>query len=143
MNTQGFPGGADGKESACNVGDLGSIPGLEDPLEKGMAAHSSILAWLENPMDRGAWRVTVHGVAESRTRLSDFPSHKRWTRSALVKCTAHPVSISSRTAPCFQSLRFYFSGASKLTQWYRVGVLLHRQGGRGAPSRKCGRGVSV
>ena len=34
-----------GKESACNVGDLGSIPGLEDPLEKGMATHSSILAW--------------------------------------------------------------------------------------------------
>ena len=38
-------GGSDGKESACNVGDLGSIPGLEDPLEKGMATHSSILAW--------------------------------------------------------------------------------------------------
>ena len=37
-------GGSDGKESACNVGDLGSIPGSEDPLEKGMATHSSILA---------------------------------------------------------------------------------------------------
>ena len=33
------------KESACNVGDLGLIPGLEDPLEKGMAIHFSILAW--------------------------------------------------------------------------------------------------
>ena len=41
----GFPGGSDGKESACNAGDLGSIPGLEDPLEEGMAIHSSILAW--------------------------------------------------------------------------------------------------
>ena len=41
----GFPGGLDSKESACSVGDLGSIPGLEDPLEKGMATHSSILAW--------------------------------------------------------------------------------------------------
>ena len=41
----GFPGGSDGKESACNVGDLGSIPGLGDPLEKGMATHSGILAW--------------------------------------------------------------------------------------------------
>ena len=40
----GFPGGASGKESACNVGDLGSNPGLEDPLEKGVATHSSILA---------------------------------------------------------------------------------------------------
>ena len=41
----GFPGGSDGKDSACNVGDLGSILGWEDPLEKGMAAHSSILVW--------------------------------------------------------------------------------------------------
>ena len=41
----GFPGGSDGKESACNVGDLGSILGWEDSLEKGMATHSSILAW--------------------------------------------------------------------------------------------------
>ena len=37
-------GGSVGKESACSAGDLGSIPGLEDPLEKGMAAYSSILA---------------------------------------------------------------------------------------------------
>ena len=41
----GFPGGPDGKESACNAGNLGSIPGWEDPLEKGMAPHSSILVW--------------------------------------------------------------------------------------------------
>ena len=40
--------------------------GQEDPLEEGMATHSSILAW-KNPMDRGAWWVTVHGVAKSRT----------------------------------------------------------------------------
>ena len=45
--SMGFPGGSDSKESACNTGDLGSIPGLggEDPLEKGMATHSSNLAW--------------------------------------------------------------------------------------------------
>ena len=41
----GFPGGSAGKETACNTGDLGSIPGWEDPLEKEKAAHSSILAW--------------------------------------------------------------------------------------------------
>ena len=40
-----FPGGSDGKESACNAGDLGSIPGSGRSLEKGMATHSSILAW--------------------------------------------------------------------------------------------------
>ena len=41
----GFPGGSDSKESACNAGDLDLIPGLEDPLEEGVATHSSILAW--------------------------------------------------------------------------------------------------
>ena len=41
----GFPASSDSKESACNEGDLGSIPGSEEPLEKGMATHSSILAW--------------------------------------------------------------------------------------------------
>ena len=39
------PGGSDRNESTCNAGDLGSVPGQEDPLEKGMATHSSILAW--------------------------------------------------------------------------------------------------
>ena len=42
---RGFPGGSDGKETACNAGDLGSIPGLGRPLEEEMATHSSILAW--------------------------------------------------------------------------------------------------
>ena len=48
---EGFPGGSEVKVSACNVGDLGLIPGSgrslgrEDPLEKAMATHSSILAW--------------------------------------------------------------------------------------------------
>ena len=48
------------------------VPSLvwEDPLEEGMATHSSILAW-RILVDRGAWRATVHGVAKSRTRLSD------------------------------------------------------------------------
>ena len=41
----GFPASSDSKESACNEGDLGSIPGSEEPLEKGMATYSSILAW--------------------------------------------------------------------------------------------------
>ena len=53
-NNEGFPGGSDSKESACNMGDPGSTPGSESyPLEKGMATHSSILAcrlsWTEQP----------------------------------------------------------------------------------------------
>ena len=44
--------------------------GWEDSLEEGMTTHPSILAW-RIPMDRGAWRATVHGVTESQARLSD------------------------------------------------------------------------
>ena len=44
--------------------------GWEDPLEKGMAAHSSTLAW-ENPMDRGAWQATVHGVTKRQILLGN------------------------------------------------------------------------
>ena len=42
---EGFPGGSEVKASACNAGDLGSTPGWEDPLEKELATHYSILAW--------------------------------------------------------------------------------------------------
>ena len=70
IERNGLPSGSDGKESACNVGDLGSIPGSgRFPREgNGYPLH---YACLENPMDRGAWWATVHGVAESQTRLSD------------------------------------------------------------------------
>ena len=65
---QDFPGGSDGKESAFNAGDLCLIPGLgRSPGEE----HGKLLqsSCLENPMDRGAWRATVHGVTKSQTRL--------------------------------------------------------------------------
>ena len=45
LSSLGFPGGSDGGESSCSVGDPGSVPGWEDPLEKGMETHFSILAW--------------------------------------------------------------------------------------------------
>ena len=69
----GFPGGSDGKESASSAEDLGLSPGREDPLEKGIATHSSILT-MENSMDRGAWQSTIHGATKSQTQLSDFHS---------------------------------------------------------------------
>ena len=71
---QGSPGSSDGKESACNVGDLGLTLGWKDPLEERMATHSSILAW-RNPMDRGAWWPTVHRVTKNRTRLKHLSAH--------------------------------------------------------------------
>ena len=63
---EGFPGGSVGKESACNAGDTGSIPG-SGRCPGGGNGHPLQYACLENPMDRGAWWATGHGVAESDT----------------------------------------------------------------------------
>ena len=60
---RGFPAGSDSKESACNAGDLGLIPRLgrspgeenDNPLQ---------YSCLENPMDRGGWQATVHGISK-------------------------------------------------------------------------------
>ena len=70
----GFPGGSNGKESACNVGDVGSIPESERSPGKGNG-YPLQYSCLENSKDRGAWWATVHGVAESQIRLSDFHFH--------------------------------------------------------------------
>ena len=75
-----FPGSSAGKESTCNAGtteDVGWIPGLGrspggrhgDPLQ---------YSCLENPMDKGAWRATVHRVAKSRTQLKQLGMHKNY-----------------------------------------------------------------
>ena len=66
-----FPGGSDGKASAYNVGDLGSIPGSGRYPGKGNG-NPLQYSCLENPMDGRALLATVHGVAKSRTRLRDF-----------------------------------------------------------------------
>ena len=58
----GFPGGSDGKKSACNVGDLGLIPGLGKSHEE-RNSYPLQYSYLENFMDRGAWQAAVHGVA--------------------------------------------------------------------------------
>ena len=64
-----FPGSSDGKESAFNAGDLGSTPGLGRFPGEGNG-NPLQYSCLENPMDRGAWRATVHSVTV--TELSDF-----------------------------------------------------------------------
>ena len=66
----GFPGGSDGKEPACNGGDMGSIPGSGRSAGEGNGnpLHHSCI---EYSMDGGAWCATVHGVAKSLTQLSN------------------------------------------------------------------------
>ena len=66
---EGFPGSSDGKESARNVGDQGLIPGLGRSLGEGYGNPLQYFC-LENPMDRAAWQVTVHGVEKSQIGLS-------------------------------------------------------------------------
>ena len=63
---KGFPDGSDGKESACNSGDQGSIPGLGRSPGEGNG-NPLQYSCLENPMDRGAWQATVHGVTNIHT----------------------------------------------------------------------------
>ena len=67
---EGFPGVSNGKESGCNVRHPGSIPGLGRSPGEGNG-NPLQYSCLENPMDRGAWQATVHGVAKSPTQLSD------------------------------------------------------------------------
>ena len=62
----GFPGSSAGKESACNVGDVGLIPGLGRSPGEGNG-NPLQCSCLENSMDRGAWQATVHGVEKSWT----------------------------------------------------------------------------
>ena len=69
----GFPGGSDGKESACSAGDPDSTPGSGKSSGEGNG-NPFQYSCLENPMDRGAWQATVHGVAKSQTQLSGFTS---------------------------------------------------------------------
>ena len=66
-----FPGGSEVKVSACNVGDLGSIPGSGRSPGEGNG-NPLQYSCLENPMDGGAWYARVHGVTKSWTRLRDF-----------------------------------------------------------------------
>ena len=68
--SQGFPGGSDSKESACNAGDLDSIAGSGRPPGEGNG-NPFQYSRLGNPMDRGALWAIVHGIAENWTRLSD------------------------------------------------------------------------
>ena len=67
---RGFPGGSVVRNPPANAGDVGSVPGLGRSLEE-RNGNPLQYSCLGNPMDRGAWKATVHGVAKSQTLLSN------------------------------------------------------------------------
>ena len=69
-----FLGGSDGKESSCNAGDPGLIPGSGRSPREGNG-YPFQYSCLENPMDRGAWWATLHGVTKSWARLKQLSTH--------------------------------------------------------------------
>jgi len=78
ININSFPGGSDGKDSACNVGNQSLIPGLgRSP--GGGNVNPLWYYCLENPMDDGAWQAAVHRVTKSWTSLSNF-THNQYQR---------------------------------------------------------------
>ena len=82
LAAEGFPGGSDGKDSACSAGDPGLIPGWgRSP--GGGNGYSLHYSCLENSVDRGPWQATVHGVTKSRTRLSDLAAQNNRSRQIL------------------------------------------------------------
>ena len=79
----GFPGGSDGKASACNVGDPGSIPGSGRSLEKEMATHSSTLEW------KIPWTEEPGGLLWGRKELDTTEQVKYPLYSLTGKCSGH------------------------------------------------------
>ena len=120
----GLPWWLSDTESACSAADLGSIPrsgrspSQEDPPEKGVATRCS--SCLENPMDRGTWQATVHGISKSWTwlkRLSMHACKMRLTsnsRSIIFNVFSVPRTFTGYQMPgkCCQKLLGYCSGGS-------------------------------
>ena len=97
-----FSGSSAGKESACNAGDPGSIPGSGRSPREGNS-YSLHYSCLENSTGRGAWRVTVHGVTENQTQLSHFHFHHRiiYVLCCLI-CVSLDISIGGGNGIPFQ-----------------------------------------
>ena len=103
----GFPGSSEVKASDCNAGDLGLNPGLgRSPAERN--GNPLQYSCLENPMDGRAWWATVHGVAKSRTRLSDFTFTFILSSQLPVPCAFGAVIliVSGRSCPRGQGFTF-------------------------------------
>ena len=122
----GFLGGSDGKESARNAGDPGLIPGSRRS-PGGGSGNPLQYSCLEKPMDRGAWRATVYGVAKSQTCLATKPPQTEVAgkqspvgASPETSCAGH-MAGSPRphpTCPCApDGLWLIILGTQSTTKW--------------------------
>ena len=109
----GFPGGSERKESACNEGDPGSIPGSGRSPGEGNGCPLQY-SCLENRRDRGAWWATVHGVAESDS----------WSDLACTACTGG-ASGKEPACQCRRHKRSGFHSGVEKIPWRRAWSSLH------------------
>ena len=108
----GFPGTAVVKNlpaDAGAAGDLGLIPGLGRSPEE-------VMRTLKNPVDRGAWWATVHGVAKSQTGLSDWAQHSTHLR---VFCATSKTRLlrTTQAESCFSNIVMSFTSGFPVPQW--------------------------
>ena len=111
INVWVMSGGSDGKESACNARDSGSIPGLGRPLEKGMATHSRVLAW------RIPWTEEPDGLQSMRSQRVRHD----WSDLARTHTCAYTVQIGNWAHRCSE-VCFLWN-----PHWHQC---LSRQGGK-------------
>ena len=110
------------KVFAYNAGDLGLIPGLGRSPGEGNG-NPLQCSCLENAMDRGAWQATVHGVAKSRTRLSDFTSAGDFKlESVLIDYSENPRALKNYAKSTLLAMYKWnnkvWSTASQFTTWF-------------------------
>ena len=109
--------GSHGKESACNAGELGSVPGLGRSPGVGNG-HPLQYSCLENSMDRGAWPSTVHGFTKSRTQLKQFGTCALGKRRELeyihydrISCSQVDAQVTFPFSQHKMSLKSNFTGS--------------------------------
>ena len=118
----GFLGGTVGKESTCTAGDLGSIPGLGRSPGEG---HGNPLQYscLENPMEGGAWRATVHGFAKSWTWLRDYQFSTAQRRPWLPIRCKKAMREKDRKEDNGLCPTNQINGTFPTEQWWKAGLL--------------------
>ena len=113
----GFPGGSVCKESTCNSGNPGSVPGLGRSPGAGNG-NPLQYSYLENSMDRGAWRAIVHGVPKSQTWLSNQTQKQPDGRDALSKVRGKGMGLLDPLQGCHSPSVFTRSPTQKLPTFF-------------------------